>query len=134
MAFSRGIWANNHSCEIRSKQERMSPSKIHSARSLRQSAMKHASMASAVERPRRNPYEFGSAVVSAAGSSESRVEGLHGSITQSGNRERPLSAVALGNIRAPQRLGPISSLAQSEKGCHLLLRRLPGFPINARGS
>ena len=55
MVLSIGMWANNHSCEIWSKQERMSPSSIHSARSFLQSAMKQASIASAAERAVRNP-------------------------------------------------------------------------------
>ena len=65
-------WAKSHVCEIRSKQERISPSSIHCARSFLHKAMKHASMASAVERAVRNPDEFGSAVVSATGSRASR--------------------------------------------------------------
>ncbi len=34
MACSIGIWVSSHSCEIRSKQERISPSKTHWARSF----------------------------------------------------------------------------------------------------
>src|SRR5436305_2035943 len=72
--FSMGMWATTHSCEIRSKQERISPSSIHCARSFLHSAMKQASIASAAERPRRNPYELGSAVVSATGSRASKYK------------------------------------------------------------
>ena len=56
----------------RSKQLLISPSKIYCAEAERESRIKHCSIASATDRIFRNPYECGSAVVSAIGSRASR--------------------------------------------------------------
>src|SRR5476651_1895861 len=66
------MWATSQSCEISSKQLRMSASRIHRALSFLASTIKHCWIASAVDRADLNPYEFGSAVVSATGSRASR--------------------------------------------------------------
>src|SRR4029077_14048809 len=67
MTRSIGTLAKSQSCEILSKQDLMSPSKIHCAFALL-SALKHCSIASAQDRCGRNPYEFLSALVSTMGS------------------------------------------------------------------
>ena len=69
--FSKGIFSNIHSCNILSKQPRISPSSIHVAEFGLERALKAAAIASAHARPSRNPYEFLSAVVSATGASVS---------------------------------------------------------------
>jgi hypothetical protein len=79
----------------------MSASNVHSARSPLQRAIKQASIASAVERAGRNPYELGSAVVSATGSSESRGEGLHRSLLHASHPQGALATIALGDGDAP---------------------------------
>src|SRR3990170_1927068 len=75
IAFSIGMFANNHSWLILSKQARISPSNIQLGDTFRlDRIMKHCWMASAVDRSLRNPYEFGAAVVSATGSSASKYK------------------------------------------------------------
>src|SRR5713101_212262 len=72
MVLSIGIWLSNHGWLIVSKQDLMSPSSIHCGLMLFESTMAHCSIASAQLRSFLNPYEFGSAVVSAMGSRASR--------------------------------------------------------------
>ena len=72
MALSMGMWVTSHACEMASKQPLMSPSSIHCAEWMFPSAVKHCSIASAVDLCGRKPYEFGSAVVSATGSRASK--------------------------------------------------------------
>src|SRR5713101_7853625 len=68
MVLSIGIWLSNHGWLIVSKQDLMSPSSIHCGLVLLESTVAHCSIASAQQRSFLNPYEFGSAVVSAMGS------------------------------------------------------------------
>src|SRR5215813_10206192 len=68
MVLSIGIWLSNHGWLILSKQDLMSPSSIHCGLVPLESTVAHCSMASAQLRSFLNPYEFGSACVSAMGS------------------------------------------------------------------
>src|SRR6266699_6715857 len=68
MVLSIGTWLSNHGWLILSKQDLMSPSSIHCGLVPFESTVAHCSMASAQLRSFRNPYEFGSASVSAMGS------------------------------------------------------------------
>src|SRR5215510_1544154 len=72
--LSIGIWLSSHEWLILSKQDLMSPSSIHCGRVLFESTVAHCSIASAPLRSFRNPYEFGSASVSAMGSRACRYK------------------------------------------------------------
>src|SRR5215510_6573321 len=74
MVLSIGIWLSSHEWLILSKQDLMSPSSIHCGRVLFESTVAHCSIASAQLRSFRNPYEFGSASVSAMGSRACRYK------------------------------------------------------------
>src|SRR5713101_6794097 len=68
MVLFIGICVSNQSWLILSKQDLMSPSSIHCGLVLFESTVAHCAMASAQLRSFLNPYEFGSARVSAMGS------------------------------------------------------------------
>src|SRR2546422_2197085 len=74
MVLSIGTWLSNHGWLILSKQDLMSPSSIHCGLVLFESTVAHCSIASAQLRSFRNPYEFGSASVSAMGSRACRYK------------------------------------------------------------
>src|SRR5438067_10247176 len=85
MAFSIGIWVKSHACEMASKQLVMSPSSIRCGESLLASMVKHCSIASAVERPGRKPYELGVRRGFGHWVQSKQVESLHGSALHDGN-------------------------------------------------
>jgi len=66
--LSIGLCASNHSWEMVSKQDRLSPSTIHAAPPLLLTTMWHCAIASAVDRADLHPEECGSAWHSARGS------------------------------------------------------------------
>src|SRR5680860_982271 len=72
MVLLMGIFFNIQSCRMLSKHPLISASKIHLADISRQRERKHCSMASLHDLRGLNPYELGSAVVSAIGSSAAR--------------------------------------------------------------
>src|SRR6266705_1157569 len=74
MVLSVGTWLSNHGWLILSKQDLMSPSSSHCGLVLFESTVAHCSIASAQLRSFRNPYEFGSASVSAMGSRACRYK------------------------------------------------------------
>src|SRR5262247_1035210 len=74
MGFFIGIWLSNQGWLILSKQDLMSPSSIHCGLVPLESTVAHCSMASAQLRSFLNPYEFGSARVSAMGSRACRYK------------------------------------------------------------
>src|SRR5712691_9432253 len=74
MVLSIGTWRSNHGWLILSQQDLMSPSSIHCGLVLFESTVAHCSIASAQLRSFRNPYEFGSASVSAMGSRACRYK------------------------------------------------------------
>src|SRR6056297_4260168 len=69
MVLLMGIFFNIQSCRMLSKHPLISASKIHRADISRQRERKHCSMASLHDLRGLNPYELGSAIVSAMGSS-----------------------------------------------------------------
>src|SRR6056297_3144837 len=69
MVLLMGIFFNIQSCRMLSKHPLISASKIHRADLSRQRERKHCSMASLHDLRSLNPYELGSAIVSAMGSS-----------------------------------------------------------------
>src|SRR5262245_18035115 len=72
MVLSIGIWLSSQGWLILSKQDLMSPSSIHCGLVPFESTVAHCSIASAQLRSFLNPYEFGSASVSAMGSKACR--------------------------------------------------------------
>src|SRR6266853_2909814 len=74
MVLSIGIWLSSHEWLILSKQDLISPSSIHCGLVPFESTVAHCSIASAQLRSFLNPYELGSASVSAMGSRACRYK------------------------------------------------------------
>ena len=72
LALSMGTWVSSHAWLIRSKQAGIAPASIQAGAWGLCSMRSHCPMASAVDRPVRNPEECGAVVVSARGSRASR--------------------------------------------------------------